>query len=61
MRFVLVLSLATVAIAPAAYAANDKILDVHEMAVLESRAAQAAPKEQCFLYAELAHSMAELA
>ncbi|MBB6147282.1 uncharacterized protein (DUF924 family) [Silvibacterium bohemicum] len=61
MRFVLALSLATVAIAPAAYAANDKILDVHEMAVLESRAAQAAPKEQCFLYAELAHSMAELA
>ena len=61
MRFVLVLSLAAVAVAPAAFAANDKILDVHEMAALESRAAQAAPKEQCFLYAELAHSMAELA
>ncbi len=61
MRFVLVLSLAAVAVAPAAFAANDKILDVHEMAALESRAAQAAPKEQCFIYAELAHSMAELA
>jgi hypothetical protein len=61
MRFVLVLSLAAVAVAPAAFAANDKILDVHEMAALESRAAQAGPKEQCFLYAELAHSMAELA
>jgi hypothetical protein len=61
MRFVLVLSLAAITVAPAAFAANDKILDVHEMAALESRAAQAAPKEQCFLYAELAHSMAELA
>jgi hypothetical protein len=61
MRFVLVLSLATLAVAPAALAANDKILDVHEMAALESRAAQASPREQCFLYAELAHSMAELA
>jgi hypothetical protein len=61
MRFVLALALAAVTVAPAAFAANDKILDVHEMALLESRAAQAAPKEQCFLYAELAHSMAELA
>jgi hypothetical protein len=61
MRFVLVLSLAALAIAPAAFAATDKILDVHEMAALESHAAQAAPKEQCFIYAELAHSMTELA
>jgi hypothetical protein len=61
MRFVLALTLAAVAVAPAAFAANDKILDPHEMAALESRAAQAGPKEQCFLYAELAHSMAELA
>jgi hypothetical protein len=61
MRFVLVLSLAAVTVAPAAFASNDKILDAQEMAALESRAAQASPKEQCFLYAELAHSMAELA
>ena len=61
MRFVLVLTFAAVTVAPAAFAANDKILDVQEMAALESRAAQAAPKEQCFLYAELAHSMTELA
>src|SRR5580698_4295687 len=61
MRFVSVLVLAAVTVAPAAYAANDKVLDTHEMAALESRAAQASPKEQCFLYAELAHSMAELA
>jgi hypothetical protein len=61
MRFVLVLAFAAVTVAPAAFAANDKILDVQEIAALESRAAQAAPKEQCFLYAELAHSMTELA
>lgn len=61
MRFVLALSLATLSLAPAALAASDKILDIQQMAALESRAAQAAPKEQCFLYAELAHSMAELA
>jgi hypothetical protein len=61
MRFVLVLAVATFAVAPVTYASSDKILDVQEMAALEMRAAQAAPKEQCFLYAELAHSMTELA
>jgi hypothetical protein len=67
MRFVLVLSLAAVAVTPtvlsprAAFAATDKILDTQQIAALESRAAQAGPKEQCFLYAELAHSMTELA
>ena len=61
MRFVLAFAFATLAIAPAAFAATDKILDVQEMTALETRAAQASPKEQCFLYAELAHSMAELA
>lgn len=67
MRFVVVLSLVSVAIAPAvaftpvALAANDKILDTQQITALEARAAQAAPKEQCFLYAELAHSMTELA
>jgi hypothetical protein len=60
MRFVLALAFATLAV-PAAYAASDKILDPQEMTALESKAAQAAPREQCFLYAELAHSMAELA
>lgn len=61
MRFVLILSLAALTLTPTAFAANDKFLDIQQMAALESRAAQAAPKEQCFLYAELAHSMAELA
>jgi hypothetical protein len=67
MRFVLVLSLAAVAVSPAvittrtAFASSDKILDTQQLAALESRAAQASPKEQCFLYAELVHSMTELA
>jgi len=61
MRFVLAFALATLAFTPAASAASDKVLDVQEIAALETKAAQAAPKEQCFLYAELAHSMAQLA
>lgn len=61
MRFVLVTTLAMLVVAPAAYAATEKILDVQQMAALEAKALQATPKEQCFLYAELAHSMAELA
>lgn len=61
MRFVLAVALATLAVSPAALAASDKVLDQREMAALEAKAAQATPKEQCFLYAELAHSMTELA
>jgi hypothetical protein len=61
MRFVLAIALATLAVSPAALAASDKVLDQREMAALEVKAAQATPKEQCFLYAELAHSMTALA
>lgn len=61
MRFVLAFAFATLALAPAAAAATDKILDAQAMSALETKAAQASPKEQCFLYAELAHSMTELA
>jgi hypothetical protein len=60
MRFVLTVTLAALAAAPTAFAA-DKVLDAQQMTALEAKAAQAGPKEQCFLYAELAHSMAELA
>jgi hypothetical protein len=61
MRFVLALAFATLAVSPAALAASDKVLDAQQVAALETKAAQASPKEQCFLYAELAHSMAQLA
>jgi hypothetical protein len=60
MRFVLTVTLAALAAVPPAFA-GDKILDAQQITALETRAAQAGPKEQCFLYAELAHSMAELA
>jgi hypothetical protein len=61
MRFVLIFALTTLTAVPLASAAGDKLLDTQEIAALESRAAQAAPKEQCFLYAELVRSMTELA
>jgi len=61
MRFVLAVALATLAVAPAASAATDKVLDSQQMTALATKAAQASPKEQCFMYAELAHSMLELA
>ena len=36
-------------------------LDAQGIALLESRAAQANPREQCFLYTELVHHMTEVA
>ncbi|MFT4111396.1 hypothetical protein [Silvibacterium sp.] len=66
MRFVR-LAILTVAVSPAAVisptaqAATEKFLDSQQITALETRAAQAAPKEQCFLYAELVHSMAQIA
>ncbi|GGH11869.1 hypothetical protein [Silvibacterium dinghuense] len=67
MRFVRLILLTVaaptvLALSPSsAQAATEKFLDSQQIAALETRAAQAAPKEQCFLYAELAHSMAEIA
>ncbi len=40
-------------------AIDDKQPDAQSIAALESRANQAQPKEQCFLYAELVHEMIE--
>ncbi len=44
------------------FAANndEKILGTQELATLQARA-DATPKEQCYLYAEMAHQMVELA
>lgn len=45
---------------PACGASLDgKIPDEHMLQVLEQRANQAQPREQCFLYAELVHEMVE--
>lgn len=39
---------------------DEKVLGTQDLASLQARA-DASPKEQCYLYAEMAHSMAELA
>lgn len=42
-------------------ASSDIILDSQGIAQLEAKAASANPREQCFLYTELVHSMTEMA
>jgi len=61
-----VLSLATLAVLLTLAAAplraagfDEKIPDAASIAALETRAAQAQPREQCFLYAELVHELIE--
>jgi hypothetical protein len=62
MRFVLVLAVATLTSIPPAFAANTaKAVDEQEVTALAARAAQATPKDRCYLYAELVSAMTELA
>lgn len=62
MRFVAVLTVATLMGIPTAFAANpDKILDTQELTALAARAEQATPKDRCYLYAELVSAMTTLA
>jgi hypothetical protein len=44
-----------------AHGMNDRPLDAHALADLEAKAAAASPNEQPYLYAELVHSMTEMA
>jgi hypothetical protein len=44
-----------------AHGMNDRPLDARALADLEARAATASPSEQPYLYAELVHSMTEMA
>ncbi len=62
MRFV-ALAAATVLLIPCthAYGANEKLPDPQALLLLEAKANQASPKEQCFLYAEIVHDMTEIA
>jgi hypothetical protein len=46
---------------PTRAAVNESIPDAQALAQLELRATQAKPREQCFLYTELVHSMTQLA
>jgi len=65
MRFVAasasVLSLAFLLPLPGALGLDEKVPDAQALQALQTRASQAEPKEQCFLYAELVHDMTELA
>lgn len=62
MRFVLIVAVAALTSLSTAFAANTgKILDQQEVNALAARAAQATPKDRCYLYAELVSAMTELA
>ncbi len=55
------MSLSFVLATPCAYAVDEKSTDQEAIAALVQKAATAAPREQCFLYAEIVHQMTELA
>lgn len=58
--FQTILALAVLAVLPAQAASfDDKVFDQQSINALEARAAQAQPREQCFLYAQLVHEMVE--
>jgi hypothetical protein len=56
---VLALVLATSPVRSLAASLDDKHPDAQSIAALETKASQASPREQCFLYAELVHEMIE--
>ena|ERR1700751_80439 len=57
--FTVLFLLPVTAIPARASSVDEKIPDQQSIAALESKVAQAQPKEQCFLYAELIHQMTE--
>jgi hypothetical protein len=56
---VVVVLLTALSIPACASSADSKIPDDQMITALEQRAAQAQPREQCFLYAQLVHDMVE--
>jgi|HubBroStandDraft_6_1064221.scaffolds.fasta_scaffold411946_2 hypothetical protein len=62
MRFVTIVAVAALLIpSTRALGANEKLPDAQALLLLEAKADQASPKEQCFLYAEIVHDMTEIA
>jgi hypothetical protein len=65
LRFATVLLPLSLTLAPCALASassvDDNIPDAQALAMLELRAQQAGPRDQCFLYTELVHTMTEIA
>jgi hypothetical protein len=60
LTFTIAVLLATSALPACASSIDSKLADMDTITALESRASQAQPREQCFLYAELVHQMTEL-
>lgn len=44
-----------------AHGLDDRVPDAHQLAQLEAKAAVASPEQQTYLYAEIVHSMTEMA
>jgi hypothetical protein len=65
LRFAAVLLPLSLSLAPAALASassvDNSLPDPQALAQLEIRAQQAGPRDQCFLYTELVHTMTEIA
>jgi hypothetical protein len=59
VSIVAILALSAGILPAGASSPDDKNIDQQSIDLLEARANQAAPREQCFLYAELLHQMTE--
>ena len=59
-RLIVAVVLTATAVPACAGGMDDKIPDMQTIQALETRASQAQPREQCFLYAQLVHQMTEL-
>src|ERR1700679_76060 len=57
----LLLPLLLIFCAPVQASSNEESMDAQALAQLELRAQQASPRDQCYLYTELIHTMTELA
>jgi hypothetical protein len=63
MRLFSAVALATLTFLPASrlYAAGDRDVDPQALAMLQVKAEHASLRDQCFIYAELVHTMTEIA
>lgn len=58
MRFVLVLAISAFVMAPLAFAGSPKsVPDTQQLSAMAARAAQAKPKDRCYLYAKLVRAV----
>ena len=60
IRFAVLVTIGIALFSVCAMGADQKSPDQQSLALLEARAAQAQPREQCFLYAQLVQQMTEL-